>query len=247
MEIPESAQQIMHIASKGWTKLSYHLGVTKIKLMKAGLLNADPSFKGRWRTTPAGQSASASDLAEAVANRSNQSPSRLMPNNPPLTPADETVELEPNWKTDLLQVLKGLKPEAFERLSSRLLTAAGFKRVQVTGKANDGGIDGMGMLEVSDLLSFHVFFQCKKYADSVGSAEVRNFRGALAGRTDKGLFITTGTFTPEARKEASRDGVPPIELIDGDRLCDLLQKYELGVRTRMVPEVTHDPDFFAQF
>jgi Restriction endonuclease len=87
-------------------------------------------------------------------------------------------------------------------------------------KAHRSG-SGIGVYRVS-LLSFPVFFQCKRYVGSVGSGAVRDFRGAMSGRGDKGLLITTGTFTSEAKRESTRDGAPPVDLIDGDQLCDLL-------------------------
>jgi transcriptional regulator with XRE-family HTH domain len=132
-------------------------------------------------------------------------------------------------------------PDAFERLAQRLLREADFDSVKVTGQSGDGGIDGLGVYRLG-LMSFPVFFQAKRYRGSVGSGAVRDFRGAMAGRGDKGLLITTGSFTAEAKKEATRDGVPPIDLIDGDLLCELLKKYDLGVQTatRTVEDVTID-------
>ena len=67
----------------------------------------------------------------------------------------------------------------------------------------------------------------------------------MAGRADKGIIITTGTFTAEARREASRDGVPPIELIDGEKLVDMLENLELGLKPIKAYEV--DEVFFNQF
>ncbi len=136
-----------------------------------------------------------------------------------------------------------MPPAAFERLAQRLLREAGFVRVEVTGRSGDGGIDGIGVLQMQ-LLSFQVFFQCKRYRGSVGAAAVRDFRGAMVGRTDKGILITTGYFTEDARREATRDGAPALDLIDGDRLCDLIKTYGLGVSTRQVDEVTVDPRWF---
>ncbi len=139
-----------------------------------------------------------------------------------------------------------MHPSAFERLSQRLLREYGFIKVEVTGKSGDGGIDGTGVLRVN-LLSFHVLFQCKRYSGSVGAGAVRDFRGAMVGRTDKGLIITTGTFTADARREATRDGAPAIDLVDGDALCDLLKDRGLGVTVRMVEEVTVNEAAFADF
>lgn len=150
------------------------------------------------------------------------------------------------WKEQLLRSLMSMRPDAFERLARRLLREADFDGVTVTGQSGDGGIDGLGVYRLG-LVSFPVFFQCKRYRGSVGAGAVRDFRGAMYGRGDKGLLITTGTFTADAKREATRDGAPPIDLIDGDRLCDLLKRYELGVQTvaRTVEDITVDGAFFS--
>ncbi len=142
-------------------------------------------------------------------------------------------------------MLRTLPAEGFERLSQRLLREAGFVQVVVTGRSGDGGIDGYGTLQVNPLVSFKVLFQCKRYTGSVSPSQVRDFRGAMSGRADKGIIITTGTFTAEARREASRDGVPPIELIDGEKLVEMFKDLEFGLR----PVKTHEIDktFFEEF
>lgn len=138
-----------------------------------------------------------------------------------------------------------MPPAGFERLSQRLLREAGFTQVIVTGQSGDGGIDGFGTLQVNPLVSFKVLFQCKRYAKSVPPSQVRDFRGAMSGRADKGIIITTGSFTAEARREATRDGAPPIELIDGEKLLDMLEKLELGLKAVTTYEVEHA--FFNEF
>ncbi len=115
----------------------------------------------------------------------------------------------------------------------------------MTGRSGDGGIDGVGVLRVN-LLSFQVFFQCKRYKGSVAASAIRDFRGAMVGRTDKGLLITTGTFTPDAKREATRDGAPVLDLVDGDQLCSLLKDLKLGVSTRQVEEVLVHRDWYAE-
>jgi restriction system protein len=157
--------------------------------------------------------------------------------------APDDVEDELEWSSILLSKLKTIPADAFERLSQRLLREAGFVKVEVTGKSGDGGIDGNGVLRMN-LVSFNVLFQCKRYKDTVGPGVVRDFRGAMQGRADKGLIITTGTFTPEARKEATRDGAPAIDLIDGESLCTLLKEQKLGVAVKLVEEVSLDLSFF---
>jgi restriction system protein len=151
------------------------------------------------------------------------------------------------WKDDLLARMKAMDPSAFERLCQRLLREADFEKVEVTGRSGDGGIDGVGLLRLG-LLSFPTYFQCKRYAGSVGAGAVRDFRGAMAGRGEKGVIITTATFTPAARDEATRDGVPPIDLVDGDQLCDLLKEHGVGVdvKKRIVEDITLDVTWWDQ-
>jgi restriction system protein len=154
-------------------------------------------------------------------------------------------EDEGNWADLLLAKVQTIDPYAFERLSQLLLRKNGFTSVEVTGKTGDGGIDGKGVVRVN-LVSFHVLFQCKRYQGSVSAGTVRDFRGAMQGRADKGLIITTGTFTPDARREATRDGAPAIDLIDGQALCLLLKDNRLGVTVEMVEQVTLVPEFFDE-
>lgn len=148
-------------------------------------------------------------------------------------------------RAELLAVLKSLSPGGFERLCQRLLREAGFEEVVVTGRSRDGGIDGHGVLQLNPFVKFRVYFQCKRYDGSVGSDSIRDFRGALVGRADKGIILTTGLFTGEAKREAVRDGVPPIELVDGERLLEMFEKLELGLNPRTTYDL--DADFFKSF
>lgn len=170
------------------------------------------------------------------------------PDAPVDVDADGAISIRgDDWKVELSDTLKRMDPAAFERLAQRLLREAGFQRVDVVGRAGDGGIDGVGVYKMS-LVSFPIYFQCKRYAGGVGASVVRDFRGAMAGRGDKGLIVTTGVFTPGARAEATKDGAPPVDLIDGDELCDLIREYRLGVRVveRTVQDVTVDTTFFER-
>lgn len=161
---------------------------------------------------------------------------------------ESTEEEQESWKDELIARLLQVSPEGFERLAQRLLREAAFENVTVLGKSGDGGIDGVGVYHLS-LVSFPVYFQCKRFKGSVTAGTVRDFRGAMAGRGEKGLLITTGSFTKEAQNEASRDGAPPVELVDGDRLCDLLREYRLGVAVQERVELisTVDTAFFNEY
>lgn len=161
---------------------------------------------------------------------------------------EESDEGSDSWKDQLIARLLLISPDGFERLAQRLLREAGFVNVTVLGKSGDGGIDGVGVYRLS-LVSFPVYFQCKRYKGTVTAGAVRDFRGAMAGRGEKGLLITTGSFTKDAQNEASRDGAPPVELIDGDRLCELLCEYRLGVdvRERREFEFSVNSTFFEEY
>jgi len=150
-----------------------------------------------------------------------------------------------SWRAHLYALLtKQLDPNAFERLIKRVLRESGFVHVEVTGRSGDGGIDGKGIARLHGFLSFHVVFQCKRYQGSVTSGQIRDFRGAMVGRADKGLFVTTGTFTRDAVKEATRDGAPPIDLVDGDQLADKLKELSLGIKTEVVENVVVDEEWY---
>ena len=237
-KIPESVQNVMHTESL--TKLGYNLSWAKTWLGKYGALE-NPSH-GVWAITEKGKA-----LTEGEVKHVPAEVRKLYKNKKKPAGAEEGPTLDQDaktWKDDLLAVVTGIKADAFERLAQRVLRESGFVKVEVTGKSGDGGIDGVGVLRLA-LLSFQVYFQCKRYKGSVSPSAIRDFRGAMVGRTDKGLFITTGTFTADAKKEATRDGAPPIDLIDGDQLCELLKSLKLGVGTKMVEEVVVVPEWFA--
>ena len=162
--------------------------------------------------------------------------------------ANQPDEHELSWRQELLEALKNLSPAAFEQLAAALLEAADFDEVEVTGRSGDGGIDGIGVYHPSGLISFRTAFQCKRYQGSVGPGAVRDFRGSFIGRSDRGIIITTGTFTAAAREEATRAGANPIDLIDGETLCDLLKEYGLGVRVtqRIVEDIAIDDNYFER-
>ncbi len=159
----------------------------------------------------------------------------------------ETAEEVKDYKVRLLDILRALPPSGFERICQRLLRESGFQQVVVTGKSGDGGIDGHGVLEVNPLVTFKVLFQCKRYGDgnAVTPSQVRDFRGAMQGRADKGLIVTTGILTSDARREATRDGVPPIELVDGEKLVTMFERARMGLKPVQTFEV--EESFFEEF
>jgi restriction system protein len=236
----------------GGSRLRTNVAWARFYLAQEGLL--DSSKRGVWSLTERGRSTQLSvEQAGAIFRKWVQVfNERRRSDGKPIVADDAPsdgipAESEPagDIQGRVIDLLLRLSPSGFERLSQRLLREAGFVQVLVTGRSGDGGIDGYGTLQVGPLISFKVLFQCKRYAGSVSAPQVRDFRGAMAGRADKGIIITTGTFTAEARREASRDGVVPIELIDGEKLVEMFRSFELGLKPVTTYEI--DDSFFEEF
>ncbi len=249
LNIPDEEQSV--ILKSGQSRVYNQVHWARMYLVNGGIL--DSSKRGVWTLTEEGNK---TDLGtfdslaffKTVAKRYKKKKSEKTETEP--SQDDETTDEQPGENdvedgTDLLEVIKSLPPAGFERLCQRLLRENGFEQVTVTGKSGDGGIDGVGILQVNKFVSFTVLFQCKRYQGSVTPSQVRDFRGAMEGRADKGIIITTGVFTVEAKKEARRDGAKPIELVNGDDLVELFQSLELGVTPRTTYDV--DPKFFDEY
>jgi len=241
MSLSDEALAIPHGTSVR-TEFQYKLAWVRTYLKKAGALQN--SERGVWALTERGEKFTddnARTLFQRVRAQNYEKRKDEFKTTPLLDDVDD--DQEEGWVEHMLRLIGSASAEAFERLAQRLLRESGFTKVEVTGRPSDGGIDGIGVLRMN-LVSFQVLFQCKKWKGSVGSSVVRDFRGAMVGRADKGLVITTGTFTAEARREATRDGAPAIDLIDGETLCHLLKERRLGVKVHMVEEIELDENFF---
>jgi restriction system protein len=243
-KFPESILNQLHDPEKsGQTEVGYRLAWARTYLKKFGFL--ENSSRGVWALTEKARSNPVFSPLEVVTYVRGLD--KTQQNIEQLKDVDVLVEAneEETWREQLSIVLtQKLDPSAFERLIQRLLRESGFVQVEVTGKTGDGGIDGKGIARINGFMSFHVLFQCKRYKGSVGAGEIRDFRGAMVGRADKGLFITTGTFTAAALKEATRDGAPPIDLVDGDELADKLRELELGMKIELVEKIIIDESWF---
>lgn len=243
-------EEVEDIHRGNTSKLSYRLAWARNYLKRLGLV--ENSGRAIWALSHEGLKTQKIDKEEAKKIVKNLSgvkkvkPTSKLEKSDSKYTVEESDELnELSWEEELIEVLKNMEPDAFERLSQRFLRELGFMNVEVTGKSGDGGIDGVGVIKIGGVLSFHVVFQCKRYAGSVSSPAIRDFRGAMIGRADKGLFITTGTFTRDAKREAQRDGAPPIDLIDGNDLAEQLKNLRLGVEVQMKEDVTIKPTWFS--
>lgn len=250
LHLTEQARTIPHGDGRR-TQFQYDLAWVRTYLKWGRAI--ENSERGVWHLTTVGQAMTDHELStlwnRIVADQKKQRKKKTQ--SPESGEDQETTDdaqhaPEPHWKERLLDIMLGMDAKGFERLSQRLLRESGFIKVEVTGRSGDGGIDGVGVLRVN-LLSFHVLFQCKKWKGSVGAPIIRDFRGAMIGRADKGLIITTGSFTADARREATRDGAPAIDLVDGETLCDLLKSVKIGVRVQLIEKITIDESVFAEF
>lgn len=234
--------------SSGQSRFDNQVGWARYYLVRAGYVDA--TRRGVWALTEKGRGTERltdtqiGDLVRSVIAEWGRS-SGDVALEPDATDERPPDEVQVDYRAQLLTILQDLPAAGFERLCQRLLREAGFEQVSVTGRSGDGGIDGIGILQLNPFVSFKVLFQCKRYTGGVGPGMVRDFRGAMMGRADKGLILTTGTFSADARREAARDGVPPIELVDGQALVELFEKLELGLRPRTTFDV--NDGFFEEF
>jgi len=249
-----SSEQQNETTKSGQSRFRNQIGWAKFYLAKSGYI--DSSEHGVWSLTSSGKAVeltpeAALNLFKAI-HKQWKSIDAVSSDDDKITDvvskedAEGLVELEiVGYREVLLNTLRSLPPTGFERICQRLLREAGFQQVTVTGKSGDGGIDGYGVLQVNPFVSFQVLFQCKRYDGSVTPEQVRAFRGAMHGRSDKGIIITTGTFTLKAREEATREGPPPIELVDAEKLVTMFEYLELGLKPRKTFEI--DASFFDEF
>lgn len=240
-----SDEDLEEATSNGTSRIRNQIQWARFYLFKAGLI--DNAERGIWRLTNEGLEANLNEdnvynLFKEVQVKVKKVESKKK---------EEDAEFENNSTEDeihsisLIQLIQSLTPGGFEKLCKRLLTEIGIKNITITGGSGDQGVDGKGFVQLNDVVSLNIVFQCKRYKEVVSPHHVRDFRGAMQGRGEKGLIITTGRFTKESKAEANREGVTPIELIDGERLVDLFEKYKLGLKPVTIYEIDHE--FFKVF
>jgi len=258
-ELDEEVTKNLHLTGKDiaeahnerMTELEYRLAWARSYLKAYELL--DNSERGVWVLTTKGKDVDIVDPRQVARfvrglrkGKSNKIVAKDPETNGSVGILEAEVILEETWREELMTRLLELASDSFERLCQRLLRESGFVEVRVTGRSGDGGIDGVGIVRLGGLLGFPILFQCKRYRGSVSPSVIRDFRGAMIGRADRGLVITTGTFSREAKLEATRDGAPPIDLLDGEQLLDKLKELRLGITVKMIEQVSVIPDFFHE-
>lgn len=252
MRICDEVADIIHKGRTDKTELSYRADWARTYLKIYGVI--DNSKRGIWSVKPEFVNVSELDTDDIVRKVKEVSAKRNTEKNPATddtpendNPSDDDTEFpeeEKPWRVRLSEILRTMDPYGFERLSQRVLRECGFTQVEVTKKSGDGGIDGTGKLRINGIFSFNVAFQCKRYKNQVGAGEIRDFRGSLTTDIEKGVMITTGTFSKAAREEASNPGKQQIDLIDGEEFMNKIAEYGIGVK----PVTTYaiDEEFFKK-
>ncbi len=255
-----SDEELNATNKNGLSRFDNQVAWARFYLARAGLI--DTSQRGVWTLTEEGRRTMLdSQGALEVFQRVQRAIREEKVADPTLGPLrfgsdihDEAIQVdadseynpkESTFYSEMIHTLQALSPSGFEHPCKKLLREVGFEEVHVTGKSSDGGIDGFGILRTNPFVADRVLFQCKRYTKQVSPAYIREFRGAMANRVNRGIFLATSTFSAEARREASREGAAPIELVDLDALINLLEELGLGVTKRTVLSV--DAEFFRDY
>jgi restriction system protein len=252
--IKDEVAEIFHKGNPNKTELAYQADWARTYLNKFGVI--ENSARGVWSIRPDYVSVETLDAKKIIAAVTKENAERrakagkVDPQNegpedddPSNDDVEFPEELRP-WRERLANILQNMDPYGFERLSQRVLRECGFTQVEVTKKSGDGGIDGTGKLRINGIFSFNVAFQCKRYKGLVGAGEIRDFRGSLTTNIEKGVMITTGTFSKAAREEASSQGKQQIDLIDGEEFISKIAEFGIGVKPVTTYEI--DEEFFEK-
>ena len=254
LHIPDAIADIQHKGRTNKSELSYQADWARTYLRLYGVI--ENSARGVWSIMPNYTTIETLDTKEIIAVVVKDTRNKREDKNNLKTDDDKPEDDDPTndyieypdeikpWREQLADVLQNMDPYAFERLSQRLLRECGFTQVEVTKKTGDGGIDGTGKLRINGIFSFNVAFQCKRYKGLVGAGEIRDFRGSLTTDIEKGVMITTGSFSKAAKEEASNPGKQQIDLIDGEEFMTKIAEYGIGIKPITTYEI--DEDYFKK-
>lgn len=246
LNVSDKVLEILHVGRTSLSEIDYRLAWARTLLKNYGAI--ENSARSVWSITLKFANIKTVDgnVVEKYRNISSKSQESTITNKENLTLAlSENIPTEiKTWRQRIYDILINMDPYAYERLTQRVLRECGFTDVIVTKSSGDGGIDGYGKLKINGVISFNIAFQCKRYQGSVGSPEIRDFRGSLTKNIEKGIFITTGSFSKAAREEAENLGKQQIDLIDGEDFIDMLAEYSIGLKE--IKDYEIDEEYFQQ-
>lgn len=246
MNLSEEVLSVPHLNSSSLSEVNYRLAWARTLLKNYGAV--ENSARSVWAITPAFSDKDSVDGEYIEKNCRKPGVAGVQTQNTAEKEMEEAgveipEEVRP-WRKKLYDVLTNMNPYSFEKLTQRLLRECGFDDVRVTKKSGDGGIDGTGKLRINGIFSFNIAFQCKRYQGSVGAPDIRDFRGSLDNNIEKGVFITTGSFSKAAIEEASTPSKKQIDLINGEEFISKLAEFGLGVKE--VKDYEIDEEYFAK-
>lgn len=224
--LSDEVLEIPHLNSTSLSEVNYRLAWARTVLKKFGAISN--SARSVWTINPEYSNINEVD-GEAIYKEHSKASAKKEKSIDEDNSDDVPDEVRP-WRKKLYEVLVKMNPYAFERLTQRILRECGFTQVEVTKKSGDGGIDGTGKLRINGIFSFNIAFQCKRYQGVVSSADIRDFRGSLTTNIEKGVFITTGSFSKAAIEEACSPGKQQIDLMDGEEFISKLAEFGIGVK-----------------
>ncbi len=246
LKVPNNILEILHTGRNSFSEIDYRLAWARTLLKNYGAIKN--SARSVWVISPefiSIEKVCGTEIEKFRNSSSEKPPGNILANTDIIS--DETLEL-PNevksWRQRVYDILINMNPFSFERLTQRVLRECGFTDVVVTKRSGDGGIDGYGKLKINGVISFNIAFQCKRYQGTVGAPEIRDFRGSLTRNIEKGLFVTTGTYSSSAREEAANIGKQQIDLIDGENFIEMLAEYSIGLKEIKDYEV--DEEYFSK-
>lgn len=245
LNIADEILDVPHLNSTSLSEINYRLAWARTLLKNYGAITN--SARSVWTITPDFSNKKSVDGLYIQKNFHQSSKQKNSTDSFDSQLEESGIEVPDEvkpWRKKLYDVLINMNPYSFEKLSQRLLRECGFDDVHVTKKSGDGGIDGTGKLRINGIFSFNIAFQCKRYQGSVSAAEIRDFRGSLTTDIEKGVFITTGSFSKPAIEEASNPGKQQIDLIDGEEFITKLAEYGIGVRE--VKDYEIDEEYFMK-
>lgn len=243
MDLSEDVMDVRHLNSSSLSEVDYRCAWARTLLKNYGAL--ENSARSVWAVTSA--FVSVENVDGEYIEKNCRKPAKVGNESAEIQMENAGVEVPEevrSWRKKLQDVIQNMDPYGFERLAQRMLRECGFTQVEVTKKSGDGGIDGTGKLRINGVFSFNIAFQCKRYHGVVGAGEVRDFRGSLTTNIEKGVFITTGSFSKSAIEEASASGKQQIDLIDGEEFITKLAEFGIGVRE--IKDYEIDEEFFAK-
>ena len=246
LKLSDNILEILHTGRTTFSEVDYRLAWARTLLKNYGaIIN---SARSVWVVAP--EFSNINEVSGEEVEKSkyiSKTPSDIFTKSQEMDkgnmPSEDIIEIK-TWRQQLYEILMNMNPYAFERLTQRLLRESGFTDVEVTKRSGDGGIDGYGKLKINGIIGFNIAFQCKRYQGTVGATEIRDFRGSLTRNIEKGLFVTTGTFSAAAKEEAANIGKQQIDLIDGETFLDMLAEYSIGLKE--VKDYEIDEEYFAK-